>query len=122
MIQGIVTPEREALIRLIVRGPQGQVEVEAVIDTGFNDFLTLSPLMVAGLGLPFEAPTQATFADGSTVSMHYHRASVDWDGAPRSILVLAADGGPLVGMSLLYGYDLFIETVDGGMVTITRRP
>ena len=37
MITGTVTSHREAIIRLIVRGPSGQEEeIEAVIDTGFN--------------------------------------------------------------------------------------
>lgn len=122
MIQGVVTPEREATIRLVVSGPQGNEDLEAVIDTGFNDFLTLPPSIVTALGLPFAAPARATLADGSVVTMQYHHARVKWDGTPRSILVLAADGGPLVGMALLYGYDLFVETVDGGAVTITQRP
>lgn len=119
MIQGVVTPDREAVIRLVVRGSQGQEhEVEAVIDTGFNDYLTLPPDLVTALGLPFAAPTQATLADGSVAQMNYHRATVVWDGAPRSALVLACEGGALVGMSLLYGYDLYVQAVDGGIVTI----
>jgi predicted aspartyl protease len=37
MITGVVTADREAVIRLTVRGPVGQEhEVEAVIDTGFD--------------------------------------------------------------------------------------
>lgn len=37
MITGIVTANREAIIRLMVRGPAGQQQkVEAVIDTGFD--------------------------------------------------------------------------------------
>ena len=120
MIQGIVTPEREAVIRLTVRGgPQGQEqEVEAVIDTGFNDYLTLPPYLVAALGLPFAAPTRATLADGSEVEMNYHRATVVWGGALRYVLVLACEGGSLVGMSLLYGHEMYVHVVDGGLVTI----
>ena len=119
MIQGIVTPEREAVIRLMVRGPQGQEqELEAVLDTGFNDWLTLPPELVAALGLPFAAPARATLADGSEVEMNYHRAAVIWDGALRSGLVLACEGGSLVGMSLLYGHEMYVNIVDGGLVTI----
>jgi len=37
MITGVVTADREAVIRLSVRGPTDQEhEVEAVIDTGFD--------------------------------------------------------------------------------------
>jgi predicted aspartyl protease len=53
MIPGAVNGNLEATIRLQVRGPGGQEqEVEAVIDTGFNGFLTLSPGLVRRLGLP----------------------------------------------------------------------
>jgi clan AA aspartic protease len=119
MISGVVTPYREAVIRLRVRGPAGQEEeIDAVIDTGFNRYLTLPSSLVALLALPFEAPTQAMLADGQIVPMDYYRASIAWDGRDRQILVLEADGDPLVGMSLLYGYDLRVRVVDGGLVTI----
>jgi len=39
MMTGVVTAEREAALRLTIRGPQGQEqEVEAVIDTGSTGF------------------------------------------------------------------------------------
>ena len=121
MIRGVVTPARQARIRIVVRGTAGRAtEVEAVIDTGFNDFLTLPPALVAALRLLFAAPTQATLGDGSVVVMNYYRATVVWDGVPRNVLGLAAEDGPLVGMSLLYGYDLYIQAIDGGTVTIKR--
>ncbi len=44
MIAGVVTASRQAIIRLTVRGPEGQEqEIEAVIDTGFDGTLTLPP-------------------------------------------------------------------------------
>lgn len=123
MMTGVITPDREAVIRLRVRGPGGQEEeVEAVIDTGFNDFFTLSTLSIAALNLPFEGPAQAMLADGSVVSMNYYRATVAWDAQYREIPVLEADGGPLVGMALLYGKRLTLDVVDGGPATIETLP
>ena len=53
MIRGEVSADWEATIRLKVLGPSGQEEdVEAVIDTGFNGFLTLPPDLIARLGCP----------------------------------------------------------------------
>lgn len=40
------------------------------------------------------------------------------DGQERAVLVLSADGGPLVGMATLYGHDVFLHVVDGGRVTV----
>lgn len=122
MIHGSVTPEREAVIPLVVRGSTDrEIAVEVVIDTGFTDFLTLPPALVTALDLPFAATTLATLADGSSVVLEYYNATVVWDGAPREILVLAVESGPLVGMAMLLGYALYIEVEDGRAVTITNR-
>ena len=52
MIPGVVNNNLAATIHLQVRGPGGQEEdIEAVIDTGFNGFLTLSPALVTRLAL-----------------------------------------------------------------------
>jgi predicted aspartyl protease len=119
MIRGVVTPEKEAVIRLQVHGVEGVAEeIEAIIDTGFNDFLTLAPQTVAGRGLPYAALAQAKLADGSIVEAHYYRARVVWDGVLRDILALAMEGGSLVDMSLLYGHDLYVQVAEGGVVTI----
>ena len=119
MITGSVTADREAVIRLKVRGPQGQEqEIEAVIDTGFTGFLTLPPALIASLGLPWRGFGEAVLGDGSLHTFDVYRASVDWDGQERTIEADAADTEPLVGMGLIYGYELRIAAVDGGPVTI----
>jgi clan AA aspartic protease len=123
MIIGEVTPDRQAMIRLLLRGPRGdEVEVEAVLDTGFTDFLTLPPTLIAKLQLPFRETSEFTLADGSIVQLDVFRATVLWAGQTRGVLVTAADGGPLVGMSLIYGNRLILDAVDGGQVTIGDLP
>jgi clan AA aspartic protease len=102
MILGGVTPEREAVITLRIQASDGtEWEIRAVIDTGFNDYLTLPPALVAELNLPFTAPGRATLADGSTISLNCHRVTVVWGDVLREVIALATDGGPLVGMSML---------------------
>jgi predicted aspartyl protease len=50
MMTGIVNVDLEAVLRLSVRDAAGHShDVEAVIDTGFNGFLTLPPALVAAL-------------------------------------------------------------------------
>ena len=56
MITGSVNAYREPIIGLTIRGPIGkEMEVEAVIDTGFNGSLSLPSSLIALLGLV--APT-----------------------------------------------------------------
>jgi clan AA aspartic protease len=123
MIEGIVNVAREAQLRLRFTGADDREEqVLAVIDTGFNDFLTLPLTLIAKLGLPFEAPTLATLADGSVVTLDYYRATLQWDDKQRTVPVLAVESGPLIGMSMLYGYRLKVDVVDGGKVSIETLP
>jgi predicted aspartyl protease len=52
MMTGAVNADLEALLLLTVHGGGGPSrEVETVIDTGFNGFLTLPPALIAALGL-----------------------------------------------------------------------
>ena len=122
MITGYVTADREAIIPLIVQGSDGkECKIEAAIDTGFNHFLTLPPAWVEELGLRFQATIQAILADDSVVPVGVYRGNVVWDGQIREIPILLAKGGGLVGMSMLEGYDLHVQVVDGGAVRITAR-
>jgi predicted aspartyl protease len=121
MIRGVVTQRREAVIKLRVHGPACDHDIEAVIDTGFNDFLSLPHSLISALDLPYETPLLATLANGKVAELDSYRGTVQWDDKARDILVVECEGGALVGMSLLYGYDLHIEAVDDGVVTITKR-
>jgi clan AA aspartic protease len=121
MIRGTVTAQREAVVSLRIIGPAREIQLETVVDTGFNDFLTLPPNVIDDLGLSFAASMLATLADGNIVETSSYRATVLWDGQKRDVFVLAFDGGALLGMSLLFGFDLHVECVEGGIVTINKR-
>lgn len=117
----MVNPDREAIIRLPVRGPdEREQEIEAVIDTGFNGFLTLPPEVVMALGLAFIGRGRAILANGSEDLFDIHEATVVWGDRTLDVEAEAADADPLVGTALLYGHDLRIQLVDGGTVTITQ--
>ena len=119
MIVGSVHPSGEALVSVRVRGPGGISEdVEAVVDTGFNDWLTLSPKEISGLGLSFREEGRYTLANGSEAVTRLFAAEVEWFGQWRRILIAEMDGGPLLGMAMLRGFVLSIEVIDGGRVEI----
>lgn len=119
MMTGFVTSNREAVIRVLVRGSHGQeVHVETVIDTGFTGFLTLPVRIIVNLVLSFAGTTRATLGDGSEVHMDVFEATVLWDNQERNILILAAEGSALVGMSMLSGCRVTLDVEDGGSVII----
>ncbi len=122
MIEGFVNDNLEAVVTLPVLGPAGQTrEVDAVIDTGFNGYLTLPPMLAADLGLPVVGDGEAVLADGSEAAFDVYGATVLWDGQPRYIETGAVGSTPLVGMRLLDSHSLYVEVEDRGRVIIERR-
>ncbi|MGH3085729.1 MAG: clan AA aspartic protease [Rubrobacteraceae bacterium] len=124
MISGAVTADGEAVIRLEILGPDGERRgIEAVLDTGFNGSLTLPAHMTAALELPLVGERQATLADGSQVVLEMHLAGILWhEGREHEVLALRADGGPLIGMELLYGNRVVLNVVENGEVVIDALP
>ncbi|MBI2504846.1 MAG: clan AA aspartic protease [Candidatus Latescibacteria bacterium] len=120
MIRGTVNEYGEAVIELIVRGPSGQeVQVEALIDTGFNGFLTLPPPLVMTLGLERLSRGRALLANGQETIFEIYSSTVLWEGNPREVETDVVGSTPLVGMALVHGSELYIHVVEGGLVQIT---
>lgn len=123
MILGWVNARREAIVPTQVRDLSGQaIDIEATIDTGFSGDLTYPLSLVTALQLPYVRTERFILGDNTEVTFDVYAATVVWDGQDRSVLVLATDTSPLVGMSLLHGFHLFVDVVDGGEVRITPRP
>jgi clan AA aspartic protease len=119
MIHGIVSRNREATISLVVVNESRQTKlITAVIDTGYTGFLSLPNEIITELNLSWTGIDRGTLGDGSEVTFEVYAAKVIWDGEYRDIPINEAETDPLVGISLLYGYDLHIQTVEGGNVTI----
>ena len=122
MIQGLVNAAYEPLVRLTVQGPSGRSrEIEAVIDTGYNGFLTLPTALVRELGLVYRDRGRAILADGSEALLDTYDVAVFWDSRLRSARASAADATPLVGMQLLDRHNLNIDVENGGRVVITAK-
>ncbi len=119
MITGVVTPGRQAVIGLTVRGPAGQEhEIEAIIDTGFDGWLSLPRSLIVSLGLVWRQRGRALLADGRESIFDIYEATVVWDGRIRRIAVDEAETAPLIGMSLLDGYEVSVQVQVAGSVII----
>jgi clan AA aspartic protease len=119
MMQGIVDQNCEATIRLVVGNADAQRQmIDAVIDTGFTGFLTLPLSALIKLNLRVYRREQGILGDGSTCIFDVYRGLVNWDGEFRQIDINASETTPLVGMSLLYGYRMQLDAIEGGIVTI----
>ncbi len=119
MMQGRVDQNCEATIRLVVGNLNSQRQViDAVIDTGFTGFLTLPLTIITSLDLRLYGREEGTLGDGSTCIFDVYSGLIIWDGEFRRIDVNASETSPLLGMSLLYGYQMRLDAIEGGMVTI----
>lgn len=121
MIAGKVNADYEPIVRISVCDTSGQVhEQNAIVDTGFNGWLSLPPDFITALGLSWQRRGRAILADGSESIFDIYEATVIWDGQLLTIPVDEADSEPLIGMSLMDGYELTVQAMDGGIVTLTK--
>ncbi|MCA6602994.1 MAG: clan AA aspartic protease [Pseudanabaena sp.] len=119
MMQGYVNKNYEATILVVVRNNAKLKSINAVIDTGFTGFLSLPNDIITELGLPWSYRDRGTLGDGSEVLFDIYDAVAIWDGKAKEIEVNSAETDPLIGMSMLRGYRLQVDTIEGGLVVIT---
>lgn len=118
-LQGLLSDRLEPLISLTIQGFQGQqTTIEAVVDTGFNDFLSIPRALVAELGLEPVGTLPVELADGSLQDTNYYPLTVHWMGEQRFIMTQEGEGTPLVGMMLLLDCELRIVVAHAGEVHI----
>jgi clan AA aspartic protease len=121
MTTGIVTSELEAVLNVHLQGANGWTDtLPAVLDTGFDGFITLPPDLLAEMGSPFAGTKRATLADGSETMFRIFDVTVHWHGQSLLVPALEVDAGALVGMALLYGSRLTMDVFENGPVRIER--
>jgi clan AA aspartic protease len=118
MIHGVVNQSCEAILPIVVKNDARTQLVDAVIDTGFSGFLTLPSSTIESLDLIWKGRDIATLGDGTSCIFEVYIAVVIWDGQYRTIDINESETMPLIGMQLLRGYDLRIQAIEGGSVTI----
>jgi clan AA aspartic protease len=112
----------EAVISLVIKHNSKLKSINAVIDTGFTGFLSLPQSIIDELELPWSYSDFATLGDGSETLFDIHDANIIWDGQFREIEINSAETDPLLGMKMLRGYRLQVDTVQGGLVTLKSLP
>ncbi len=119
MIKGVLNDRLEPMVVLEISNGDGRFQpVEALLDTGFTEELTMPPDAVARLGLEHVEQTHMTLADGQRIEASMYKGYVNWFGYAQRIDVHAVDGLPLIGMSLLEGCKFTVSVRAGGEVAI----
>jgi len=118
MIQGNVVG-LQARIGVILRLPENlDIEIDCVVDTGFEGFLTLPSAVITKLGLHYLGQINAKLADNSNVATNVYLATILWNGVEKDVAVLGMGHRPLIGTALLEDYHLSIDFCDGGTVIV----
>ncbi|MBW4616793.1 MAG: clan AA aspartic protease [Desmonostoc vinosum HA7617-LM4] len=121
MITGIVNADFEPIISLSLQGSDGRIYIpDAIVDTGFNGWLSLPPEFIAQLNLRWKRRGRAILGDGSECVFNVYEATVVWDGELLVIPVDEADLEPLIGMSLMEGYQLMVQVFERGLVELSK--
>lgn len=121
MIIGEVNAGCEAIINLCLIDKTGkQHEISAIVDTGFDGSLTLPASLIQKFGFPFIGRGVVILGDGKESVFRTYEGTLLWEGEAHPITIEEANIGVLVGMKLLYGYELKIEIIEGGKVFIKR--
>jgi clan AA aspartic protease len=120
VIQGKVADGRATIPVTFLLPEQPKFSILFVLDTGFNEHLTLPQQAISAMNLPSYSTMQARLADGSLVLLPIHLATLGWDSEEKIAPVLATGTKPLRGTSLLKGFHLSIHFIEGGLVSIAK--
>jgi clan AA aspartic protease len=120
-ILGKVTQSLDAVIPIQVRSSaEKSLQIDAVIDSGFNGTLAISKALAEQLKLEPLGVNEATLADGRIATLQFCKLAVDWHGGSRELAAWIVEKGCLVGMELLEGSRLQIDVVPSGEVSVTH--
>lgn len=121
---GSFTSEGEPSLPIRVVGPAGTLNIDTIVDTGFNGDLTLPQEQIKSLDLPAATVTEVTLADGRVREVQMYLAEVRIDGDNRQVFVAEAPTTPLLGTDLLWGFSsrMLSGFQPSGAVEIERLP
>ena len=123
MIVGSINDNGDPTIPIRVLDANGHVHrIVAVVDTGFNGYLSLLPHQIQELGLGAPRSIDMTVATDATFRLNSYPGIVLWHGERLPVVVVESEGTPLVGLALLWGSLLTVEITEHGAVTISPLP
>jgi clan AA aspartic protease len=118
---GFLSEDREPILPLEIRGPDGARTFEAIVDTGFNGALILPASWIDALGLPQFGTEPVVLADGSRTVSPVYRGYVILEDEVHEAIV-AEGPTPLLGIDLLWGFSLDVEFQVDGAVEVESLP
>lgn len=121
MIEGWIDPFGSAYVGLKVAGAKQEIEIEAILDTGFNGQVCLPLAVAVPLGLELAYTSSFELADGTLVQDELVFAGKAlWHGEYRDVeIVLTRSEEALLGTGLLEGTQVRLDFARG-MVSVDQ--
>ena len=110
--------DRFPRISLNLPDVNGPMNIEFVVDTGFDGDLALPFHLADALEAFPSAYRRVRLADDSESNLPYQKILLDWDEDVLPMEVLILEGMPLLGVGLMEDHLLQAEMRDGGEVSL----
>jgi clan AA aspartic protease len=105
-------------IRLVLQGTARSIEVELIVDTGFDGDFVLPGNLIRQLGLTPLYHSRRKLADGTVNEYPAYEVEVELNGSFRTAEVLQFDHNPLIGTEILNGWRFSVDLNEGGELTL----
>ena len=105
-------------LTLLLPGQLRPVEIEFIVDTGFNGDLSVPSEIARQLESNEARPTYNEMADGSFYKAVVLSLFLDNEIVSRVVEVLVMPGRTLLGVALLAEWGLHVDVTEGGDVVI----
>jgi len=101
-IEGRIDNLLSPRLKVKVAGLRGIIELDAIVDTGFNGDLCIPITLAVQLGLILEYVHEVELADGSRKRVPVYSCDVELNGLKRRAEVILTDGtDALIGANML---------------------
>jgi len=101
-IEGRINNLLSPRLKVKVAGLRGIIELDAIVDTGFNGDLCIPITLAVQLGLILEYVHEVELADGSRKRVPVYSCDVELNGLKRRAEVILTDGtDALIGANML---------------------
>lgn len=109
-LSGSIDARGHPRVKVVLRGPFGHSQVDAIVDTGFNGALSVPEQNVARLGLRKRTVRLTRFADGTLRTVPVYHIEIEWvDGATFAEALESNLPDVLIGAGLLRGHQLMVD-------------
>src|SRR5690348_11749360 len=88
-------------VTLTLPGRNGRLNVEFIIDTGFEGELALPGSVIVQLDVSEPFSRRIRLADGSVREQPHFKIVMDWYEEPRLTEIALLEGNPLLGVELM---------------------